>query len=393
MEIRELVEVLINDQSLSKAIASNARNKDDSSPQRVTVSPVTVKGKLVYQFESLVGNKAVHENLEGPKALEKLVDLIRNDFRQTIIKSSLGEYQVLVSKKGKVKVISDKEKTSRVDPGHNRRKKYIIEERDPVDFLVNLGVMNAEGKVYKQKYNKFRQINKFLELVDSSIEPIVDEEVVRIIDFGCGKSYLTFALYHYLVNVKGKKVDIIGLDLKNDVIEFCNRTTRKLGYEGLQFICGDIKDHVSDKEIHMVVTLHACDTATDVAIEKAVRWGAKVIMSVPCCQHELYDKIKNDELSSMLKHGIVRERLSSLVTDSVRGSVLEILGYQVQLMEFISMEHTPKNIMIRAIKKHPMYREDKIGEYENLKKTWNLDNLYIESILGDILPTNNLGGM
>ena len=364
---RELIEELIHENKLSKAVLSNRRNKDSLLPSKIIVSPVKIKESIMYQFESHVNNKVVHENLEKEESVNRLLILMEEDFKQAVIKSTIGEYQILISKKGKQKIIENKEKISAIDTTHNRKKQYIINEGEPVDFLVHLGVMNKKGKVYKQKYNKFRQINKFLELVDVSMQALEDQEQIKIIDFGCGKSYLTFALYYYLVKLKNKKVEITGLDLKEDVIEFCNLTSQELAYEGLSFICGDIKDHISDEKIDMVVTLHACDTATDIALEKAVRWQAKVILSVPCCQHELYDKINNDNLSGMLKHGILRERLSSLVTDSIRGSVLEILGYQVQLLEFIDMEHTPKNIMIRAIKKHPP--------------------LFIEDVMGDLLET------
>ena len=385
METKELLEQLIDEEKLSKAILSNRRTKDRALPGKVLVNPVTIKGTLMYQFESHVGNKAFHENLEKEDALQRLLDLVSNDFRQMVLKTSIGEYQILVSKKGKQKIIGNQAAVTKVEKSHNRKKQYIIEEGQPVDFLVHLGVMDSRGKVYKQKYNKFRQINKFLELVDASMEDLMDQEEIRIIDFGCGKSYLTFALYHYLVNMKKKKVNITGLDLKQDVIDLCNRTTEELNYQGLQFICGDIKDHTSGEGVDMVVTLHACDTATDIALEKAVRWGAKVILSVPCCQHELYDKIKNNNLSGMLRHGIIRERLSSLVTDSIRGSVLEIMGYQVQILEFIDMEHTPKNIMIRAIKKHSPFREEKGEEYKRLMEMWGLEDIFIQEAMKDLL--------
>lgn len=230
METKELLEQLIDGEKLSKAVLSNRRVKDDALPSKVMVNPVTVKGVLMYQFESHVDKKAFHENLEKGEALQRILDLISSDFRQAVLKTSVGEYQILVSKKGKQKIIGNQAAVTRVQKNHNRKKQYIIEEGDPVDFLVHLGVMDPGGKVYKQKYNKFRQINRFLELVDSSMETLMDQDEIRIIDFGCGKSYLTFALYHYLVNMKKKKVRITGLDLKEDVIDLCNRTTEDLDY-------------------------------------------------------------------------------------------------------------------------------------------------------------------
>ena len=388
MEIRELLGELININTLSKVILSNKITKDKTISDKVIVKPVKIKGEIHYQFETFIDNKAIHNNLDSERALNELVSLLKLSYRQGVLKTENGEYQILVSKKGKIKIIQNKEQVSDVSLTHNRSKKYILNEGEPVDFLVHLGVMSKDGKVFKQKYSKFKQINRFLELVEVSLDSILDEEEINIIDFGCGKSYLTFALYYYLVKLKGKKVKITGLDLKKDVIDFCNKTTEELEYNNLEFICGDIKDHFTDENIHMVVTLHACDTATDIALEKAVRWGAKVILSVPCCQHELYDKINNNNLKGMLKHGIIREKLSSLVTDSIRGSILEILGYQVQLLEFIDMEHTPKNIMIRAILKYNKFRPDKIKEYNDLKNIWGLDDLFIEEIMEDILIIN-----
>jgi len=385
MEIKELLKEIIIENNLSKAILSNKITKDKSISDKIIVKPVRIKDEILYQFESYIENKAIHKNLEKDTSIEELLHLIGGVYKQAIFKTTSGEYQVLASKKGKLKIIENKEEIASIELSHNRKKKYILNEGEPVDFLVHLGVMSKDGKVYKQKYNKFRQINKFLELVESSMDSIMNEDEINIIDFGCGKSYLTFALYYYLVKVKEKKVKITGLDLKKDVIDFCNTTTQHLEYSNLQFVCGDIKDYITNEQVHMVVTLHACDTATDIALEKSVRWGAKVILSVPCCQHELYDKINNNNLKGMLKHGIIREKMSSLVTDSIRGSILEILGYQVQLLEFIDMEHTPKNIMIRALQKYPKHRKEKIDDYLALKEIWGLNDLFIEEIMKDIL--------
>lgn len=237
--------------------------------------------------------------------------------------------------------------------------------------------MNKDGKVFSQKYDKFKQINKFLEIVHDSLKDKNINDNFKIIDFGCGKAYLTFALYYYFYNIRNISVDIIGLDLKSDVIDYCNEVARKLNYSNLKFIHGDICDFENSKDVDMIVTLHACDTATDAALVKAIKWNCEIILSVPCCQHEFYDKINNSDMMPMLKHGIVKERISSLVTDSLRSLFLESNGYKVSLLEFISMDHTPKNIMIRGVKVNKDVSKSK-KEYEEFKRAWNLDDLFIE---------------
>lgn len=238
--------------------------------------------------------------------------------------------------------------------------------------------MNKEGKVFNKRYDKFKQINRFLELVEDVIPNIKSKETINIIDFGCGKSYLTFALYYYLVKILQLDVNIIGLDLKEDVIEFCNNVASELSYDKLKFIHGDIKDYKGINKVDMVVTLHACDTATDAALVQAINWNSKVILSVPCCQHEFYSKIQNPVLEPMLKHGIIREKLASLVTDSLRANILEIQGYNVSLLEFIDMEHTPKNILIRAIKSNTIDTVVAQEKYDEFKSFWKLEDIYIE---------------
>jgi SAM-dependent methyltransferase len=332
----------------------------------------------MYQFTYYYSEKVIHKNLEHDKAGLEMLDLLNGIFRQAILFTREADYQILISKKNKVKILKKKASKESLDLSHNRRKKYILQDGEPIDFLIRLGVMTKEGKVSKKRYDKFRQLNRFLELVEDIIPRIKKDGRLNIIDFGCGKSYLTFALYYYLVEILKFDVNIIGLDLKEDVINFCNQVAKDLDYKGLYFIHVDIKDYDNLLDVDMVITLHACDTATDAALIKAIDWKAKVILSVPCCQHEFYDKIQSDALEPMLKHGIIRERLSALVTDSLRGQVLEIMGYQVQLLEFIDMEHTPKNIMIRAIKSSKVDKEKALNSYKQFKEFWGLEDLYIE---------------
>ena len=230
----------------------------------------------------------------------------------------------------------------------------------PVPFLQDLGVMTQDGKIVHAKFDKFRQINRFLEFIEDILPELDKGRELTILDFGCGKSYLTFAMYYYLHELKEYDIRIIGLDLKKDVIRHCNELSEKYGYEKLRFLEGDIADYTGVNKVDMVVTLHACDTATDYALAKAVGWDAKVILSVPCCQHELNRQIKNEILEPILKYGLLKERMAALITDGLRAQYLEREGYEAQILEFIDMEHTPKNILIRAVKKRHAKEDNNI---------------------------------
>ena len=273
------------------------------------------------------------------------------EFRQMQASTVHMNYTVLVSKKGKVTIQKKASKGSvrPVELSHNRSKKYILEEGIPVPFLQDLGVMTKDGKIVHSRFDKFRQINRFLEFIEDILPKLEKDREITILDFGCGKSYLTFAMYYYLHELKHYDVRIIGLDLKADVIAHCQQLAEDYGYEKLTFLTGDIADYDGVDHVDMVVTLHACDTATDYALDKAVRWGAKVILSVPCCQHEVNRQIENELLQPVLKYGLIKERMSALLTDAIRANLLEEAGYQVQVLEFIDMEHTPKNILLRAV--------------------------------------------
>ncbi|SHH57993.1 Methyltransferase domain-containing protein [Caloranaerobacter azorensis DSM 13643] len=383
-EIRKLLDEIIDKNSLIYGVLSKVKVKDEQNFSKVTIKPVLIKNSINIQFTYHYKNKVMHKNIDLNESSNEVVKLIDTYFRQAVLFTTEADYQILISKKGKVKILKKKPTKSLVDLSHNRKKNYLIEEGKPCPFLVRLGVMNEKGKIYSKKYDKFRQINRFLEIVSDVISKVEIGESFNIVDFGCGKSYLTFALYYYLVDILGLDVNIVGLDLKKDVIDFCNKVAEDLNYDKLKFIHGDIKGFDGFEKVDMVVTLHACDTATDDALSKAVMWNAKIILSVPCCQHELFSKIKNPIMIPMLKHGIIKERLSSLVTDSIRSNVLEIMGYSTQMIEFIDMEHTPKNIMIRAIKKDNCNKKA-IKEYIEFKEFWNLENLYIESVFGNKL--------
>lgn len=336
------------------AVASNPRDKEKIS--KVKVRPLLIKNEQVYQAESFIGTKAYHQNLSPDEVSAYLLQLMTEDFKQLMLETEMQNITILVSKKGKVTITkknkAQAQKLTKENMAHNKQKKYVLPENEPVPFLVELGVQTPEGKIVKAKYDKFRQINRYLEFVQDILPSLPKDRTLTIIDFGGGKSYLTFALYYYLKIMHKYDIRVIGLDLKKDVIENCNQLSQKFGYDGLSFHVGDISTFEGVDQVDMVVTLHACDTATDYALEKAVRWNAKVIFSVPCCQHEINRQIQSKELEPILKYGLIKERMSALITDAVRANLLEEQGYDTQILEFIDMEHTPKNILIRAVKKN-----------------------------------------
>lgn len=364
-ELRRLIQEYIdNQQTIQSAIASNPVNRDKIS--KVKVRPVIIREQLSYQAESFIGTKAYHKNLVPAELPEYVERIMREEFKQLELDTENEKMTVLVSKKGKVTITRKKKqqakKISAQEMSHNKQKQYVLPKDIPVPFLIDLGVQTTEGKIVNAKYDKFRQINRYLEFVRDILPSLPKDRTLTIIDFGCGKSYLTFALYYYLKVMNKYDIRVIGLNLKEDVIEKCNALSRKYGYDGLSFHVGDISTYDGVDEVDMVVTLHACDTATDYALEKAVRWNAKVILSVPCCQHEINKQIACKELEPILKYGLIKEKMSALITDAIRANLLEEQGYETQILEFIDMEHTPKNILIRAVKKEGM-------RYQNKKQT------------------------
>lgn len=360
------------DESLERILLSNPVNQEGMA--KSWLRPLVIKGELVFQAEELVGKQAFHRNMNKEEAADYVKGLLGGSFRQAELASANGSALVLVGKKGTVtvKVKGRATHPARIQAGsgsagsrtdsmgrasgsglaalsHNRRKKYILEEGRTAPFLVDLGVMTKEGKIVSSRYDKYRQINRFLEFIEDILPSLDQKKENTIIDFGCGKSYLTFAMYYYLKVLKGYPVHIIGLDLKQDVIDHCTRLGRQYGYDRLDFHHGDIASYEGVDQVDMVVTLHACDTATDFALQKAVGWGAKVILSVPCCQHELAKQIRNEQMKPVLQYGLIKDRMAALYTDAIRAQVLEYRGYRTQILEFIDMEHTPKNILIRAV--------------------------------------------
>ena len=360
-ELKALLEKYLNEDLELITLSAPRKGREEL---KARIRPVLLREELKIQFEVFRGPKAFHENLVQKEAVDRIVELMTDVFCQLQLQAASGQVTALVSKKGKVTVKEKRGTAGKAVPealkdagvkraalAHNKKKRYLLEEGRPVPFLVDLGVMTPEGRIVHARYDKFRQINRFLEFVEDILPALPRDRELTILDFGCGKSYLTFAIYYYLRECQGLDVRIIGLDLKEDVIRKCSDLSRKYGYDKLTFLQGDIAGYEGCSQVDMVVTLHACDTATDYALYKAVKWGASVILSVPCCQHELNKQIENETLAAVLKYGLLKERMAALITDGLRAELLEQQGYETQILEFIDMEHTPKNILIRAVKR------------------------------------------
>ncbi|MEK4626888.1 MAG: SAM-dependent methyltransferase [Solibacillus sp.] len=346
-QMKEQLLALFTNKTLIQATISQPRQKSNDL-KRVKLKPVEIRGEYMIQLEYQYERILKHSNIPLAE-LNRQFDELFEQFRQAHVEFTEQTVQIQLSKKNKVLWKTDRSTSSKqLNLSHNRKKQYLLDDSRTYPFLVRLGVQSDDGKIKKQKYDKFKQINRFVEFIDDSLTYLPKDKQIRILDFGSGKSYLTFALYHYLKIEKGLNIRVTGLDLKKEVIEECNRIAHDLQYEDLEFLVGDINDYNEETAVDMVVTLHACDVATDMALARAVRWGAKVILSVPCCQHELNRQLQAPALSIMTQHGLIKERFAALATDSIRAELLSLVGYETQLLEFIDMENTPKNILIRA---------------------------------------------
>ncbi len=327
-------------------------SKGKGEYKKIVLLRKVIKSQNVYQLEKYTETQVFHENVPEDTFAAKVGELFPGEFRQLNAFTADMDYDVKGGKKGNLAINRRAATVKSVTIGGNdRKKKYILDEGMDIPAFYELGIFTKEGKVAAKMQDKFRQINRFIEMVDDVLKDYKAQEI-HIIDFGCGKSYLTFFLYHYLVELRGVNAHIVGLDLKEQVIANCAALADKCGYKNLRFELGDINGYKSDAPVNMVVTLHACDTATDYALYNAITWNAKYILSVPCCQHEVNKQLKSHELSALTKYGIIKERTSALVTDAIRGCLLESAGYKTDLLEFIDIEHSPKNILIRAVKKN-----------------------------------------
>jgi SAM-dependent methyltransferase len=377
----------VTEGALTGATLSRPRRSDPSRPSRVTVAPVSVAGALRYRFTAHTQQKATDENVAPDAAADRLVQLMTTGFRQALLHATDADWHVLSG--GKAPKIL-RRPPSRPEPArleHDRRKRRLLPEGEPVPFLVELGVMTPAGKVRSQRHDKFRQVNRFLELVEDVLPSLPDatNEPLRVVDFGSGKSYLTFALHHLLTAVHGRTADVVGLDLKEDVVADCEQLARRIGADGLRFEVGDIAGYEALDGVDLVVSLHACDTATDAALDRAVRAGAKVILAVPCCQHELMPQLRNGALAPLLRHGTLRERFAAEVTDAARAQLLGAVGYDVQGVEFVPLEHTPKNVLLRAVARPGRDTAKAASEYRAFAAELAIDPA-LARLLADRLP-------
>ena len=359
-----LADLFGEDERLLRAVLSKPRER--TAPAKVTVDPVEVRAEVAYRFTTHLDDRVTHENLPREEARERL-GLLLVDYRQGLLQTADADWQVLGEK-----VLRRPPTRKEAPREHDRPKRYLLEEGTPVPFLVELGVMTPAGAVRKSRYAKFRQVNRFLELVDDVVPSLRPEGTLRIVDFGCGKSYLTFAIHHLLTVLRGREVELVGLDLKEDVIEACSALAGRYDAQGLRFERGDIATFEAGGRVDLVVSLHACDTATDEALAQAVRWGADAILAVPCCQKEAYRQLESELLAPLLRHGLAKERFAALVTDTLRVQLLELEGYRAQLVEFVPLEHTAKNVLIRAVRGAPAAAET-LRAYEELRDSLGLE--------------------
>ncbi|MDU2489007.1 MAG: SAM-dependent methyltransferase [Clostridium celatum] len=372
-ELKKALDEIFKD-DIIKVVISNKANKEIKYNKISVNLKETNKGRF-YQIEKFTDKQVFHENIDVESVNKKVYECLNGAYKQLSAWSDNYTYDMKISKKGKVFLGKKKSDNSKVvKKGHNKEKNYILKEGMIIEPLIDLGVFTKEGKVINSKYDKYKQINRFIEIIDDEIKKN-DYKELTILDFGCGKSYLTFVLYYYFVKIKNINVKMIGLDLKEDVIKKCNEIAQRYKYDNLHFELGDINGFKYNNKVDMVITLHACDTATDYALYNAVKWNSKMIFSVPCCQHEFNSQMKADELSILTKYGIVQERIAALMTDSVRANLLECAGYKTQLLEFIDISHSPKNILIRASKSNVSKekREKSLKEVYNLIETFNFN--------------------
>ena len=370
------MENIIIPNGIIKGIISGKKKKENKY-EKGKIQRINSNGNDVIQLSLYTDKQVFHSNYSDNDINSVLIKLLEEDFNNLELTTDEFTYSYRITSKGKV--LSNKHKNKEmvfVETSFNRKKKYIIEEGTVVPALVDLGVMMPDGRVVKASYDKYKQINKYLEILDSTIGY---EENLNIVDFGCGKSYLTFILYYYLVFIKNINCEIIGLDLKEDVIDKCNLIAKKYNYEHLKFYKGDVAQY-KDSNVDMIVTLHACDTATDYALYHAINMKCKYIFSVPCCQHEINNELSSDKLHVINKFGILKERFSAILTDSIRANILQYFGYKTNVMEFVDFENSPKNLLIRAELKLKPGNEQIKEEIDDIIKEYNIKQTLYELV-------------
>ena len=375
----------ITQDEILKIVISNKTNKEIEYNKIIFVYKETNKKKY-YQIEKYTDKQVFHENIDIKDLNDNILKYLESNYKNLSAWSTNTTFDLKISKKGKVFLSKKKDNNNLVNKSHNKEKNYILKEGMIIQPLIDLGVFTKEGKVVNSKYDKYKQINRFVEIIDDEIKKN-DYKELTILDFGCGKSYLTFVLYYYFVEIKKIKVKMIGLDLKADVIKKCNEIAKAYNYENLHFEIGDVNGFKYNNKVDMVITLHACDTATDYALYNAIKWNSKMIFSVPCCQHEFNHQMKAKSLDILTKYGIVQERVSALMTDATRANLLESVGYKTQLLEFIDISHSPKNILIRASKSNisKEKKEKSLNEVKTLIEQFNFKPTLFELLKNDNL--------
>ena len=377
MNINELVNFVFDKETFISATLSNP--KDKKYYKKLEIKLINIKLTNVYQFIYYTDTQVFHKNLSYSEVISTFKTEILDNYKNAQIFTSLNDYSLFSNRLKEVSIKKLKPSKVKVNQTNNRQKNYILPEDTFIPFLYELGIVSQEGKMHNSKYSKFKQVNRYLEFIDDIIDSFDKTKTINIVDFGCGKSYLTFATHYYFKEIKKLDVNIIGLDLKKDVINDCNNIVRKYNLEGIKFLTGDIKDYISENKVDMVISLHACDTATDYALHQAIKWGSKVIFAVPCCQHEVNKQIKSNSLEAINDYGLIQERIASLLTDLTRAELLKSQGYKTQVLEFIDLEHTPKNILIRAVLTNNK-DTNALNKINELKKEFNY-NLTLEKLL------------
>ncbi len=384
-DLEKLSDAMAGGECLALVLSRKRKTARDEFT-KVSVRPVVIQQRPEYQFTFHYKDRVTHENLDRPEAARRALQLLSEIFEDAALYTPTADHSLRSRADGSFRWKSGPAtKSAAVASAHNRTKAYLIPDGVPCPFLIEIGVMTAEGRVKNAMAHKFRQINRFLELVDDIVPSLAAEGELRIVDFGCGKSYLTFALHYLLTVSHSRTVRIVGLDRKAEVIAHCAEIAGRLGCLGLEFREGDIAEHQEHEPVDLAVSLHACDTATDDALAKALRWKSRVILAVPCCQHELANHIAGAKLAAIARHGILHERFAALATDALRALVLDICGYTTQVVEFIDLEHTAKNILIRAVRRDrsdPAHRAARLAEFQDMKRFLGLEPPYLERILG-----------
>jgi SAM-dependent methyltransferase len=355
-ELLSVIQRSLADSSLKKLVLSKPASRSADQPTRIDIRPIRLKQQLLYQLTSRIGNQEFHRNLPAEELLAELQTQCGETFRDVFVRSAAGTWNARFKRRRgwQIQHTASSRQTFATAPEtveHDRSRKYLIPAGEKVPFLIETGIMSADGTVRKRHFAKFRQINRYVEFIDDIVDRLPADKTLRIVDFGCGKSYLTFATHYLLTQHRQRKVSIVGLDRRPDVVETCRGIVERVGLKGIQFHIGDIAGYEPDQHVHLAISLHACDTATDEALAKAVEWKSEVILAVPCCQHELAASMPHDVQPVISRHGILHERFAALATDALRAAWLETVGYSAGVMEFIDMEHTAKNLLIRAVRR------------------------------------------